>query len=115
MTYDARGLVELDGTVPRVSEIADGRAVFDAKDMTTRMINSELRWLLYEEGILDVTIHNPVARHSLAVGILTRCRITFEGSLGYFGLGVNDGPEVHVKGRVGWSVREKVSPTTAEV
>ena len=62
-TYDARGLVELDDTVPRISEIADGRATFDAKDLTTRKINSELRWLLYEEGILDVTILNPGARH----------------------------------------------------
>ncbi len=108
LTYDARGLVELDDTIPRISEIADGRATFDAKDLTTRKINSELRWLLYEEGILDVTILNPGARHSLAVGILTRCRITIEGSLGYFGLGVNDGPEVHVKGRVGWSVCENM-------
>ena len=108
MTYDARGLVELDGTVPRVSEIADGRATFDARELTTRQINNELRWLLYEEGIRDVTVLNPGARHSLAVGILTRCRITFEGSLGYFGCGLIDGPEIHVKGRVGWSACENM-------
>jgi len=108
MTYDARGLVELDGTVPRVSEISDGRAVLDAKDLTTRSINAELRWLLYEEGIRDVTVRNPGARHSLGVGLLVRCRITFEGSLGYFGLGIIDGPEVQVKGRVGWSACENM-------
>jgi glutamate synthase domain-containing protein 3 len=107
-TYDARGLVEIDGTVPRVSDIDGERAVFDAADLTTRKINLELRWLLYEEGVKDVTILNPKARHSLGVGILTRCRITFEGSLGYFGLGVIDGPEVHVKGRVGWSAAENM-------
>jgi glutamate synthase domain-containing protein 3 len=108
LTYDARGLVEPDETVPRISEIADGRATFDAKSLTTRTINSELRWLLYQEGIRDVTILNPGARHSLGVGILMRCKLTFDGSLGYFGLGIIDGPEVHVKGRVGWSACENM-------
>jgi methylamine---glutamate N-methyltransferase subunit B len=108
VTYDARGLVELDDTVPRVSEIHGDRAVFDARELTTRKINLELRWLLYEEGIRDVTVLNPGAKHSLGVGLLTRCRITFDGSLGYFGLGIIDGPEVYVKGRVGWSACENM-------
>src|SRR5882724_1093540 len=108
ITYDARGLVEPDDTVPRVSELDGDRAVFDAKRLTTRQINLELRWLLYEEGMKDVTVLNPGAKHSLGVGILTRCKITFDGSLGYFGLGVIDGPEIHVKGRVGWSACENM-------
>ena len=33
-----------------------------------------------------MTVQNPGAKHSLGVGILQRCKITFEGSLGYFGL-----------------------------
>ena len=44
--------------------------MFDAQELTTRQINLELRWLLYEEGIRDVTVLNPGARHSLGVGIL---------------------------------------------
>ncbi|UGS34214.1 GltB/FmdC/FwdC-like GXGXG domain-containing protein [Capillimicrobium parvum] len=103
ITYDARGLVEPDVTVPRVSEIEDGRATFDATELTTRQINAELRWLLYDQGLEDVTILNPRSRHSIATGILTRCRITIDGSLGYFGATMLDGPEVHIKGRVGWS------------
>jgi methylamine---glutamate N-methyltransferase subunit B len=108
ITYDARGLVEIDGTPPGVATIEDGRATFDARDLTTRKINAELRRLVYEEGLEDVTISNPGAKHSLGVGILTRCRITFEGSLGYFGCGLIDGPEIHVKGRVGWSSCENM-------
>ena len=77
VTYDARGLVEPDDTVPMVSSIEGGRAVFDAKSLTTRQINLELRWLLYERGVTDVTVLNPGAKHSIGVGILTRCRITF--------------------------------------
>ena len=106
--FDARGLVELDETVPRVAEISGRTASFDAHELTTRQINLELRRLVYEEGVNDVTVRNPGARHSLGVGILARCRITFEGSLGYFGCGMIDGPEVHIKGRVGWSACENM-------
>jgi methylamine---glutamate N-methyltransferase subunit B len=108
ITYDARGLVEIDGTPPGVAEIDGDSAQFDARDLTIRKINAELRRLVYEEGVTDVTIANPGAKHSLGVGILTRCRITFDGSLGYFGCGLIDGPEIHVKGRVGWSSCENM-------
>lgn len=108
VTYDARGLAEPHAEVPRISEIRDGRAAFDAAKLTTRQVNLELRWLIYEQGIRDVTVLNPGAKHSLGVGILQRCRLRFEGSLGYFGLGLIDGPEVVVTGRVGWSVCENM-------
>jgi glutamate synthase domain-containing protein 3 len=108
ITYDARGLAEPNAEAPRVAEIDGDRATFDAKDLSTRLINLELRRLLYEEGITDVTVQNPGAKHSLGVGILTRCRITFDGSLGYFGCGLIDGPEIHITGRVGWSSCENM-------
>jgi glutamate synthase domain-containing protein 3 len=108
ITYDARGLAEPHAEVPRISEIDGDKAVFDAKELSTRQVNLELRWLLYEQGVKDVTVLNPGAKHSLGVGILTRCRITFDGSLGYFGCGLIDGPEVLIKGRVGWSACENM-------
>jgi glutamate synthase domain-containing protein 3 len=114
-TYDDRGLVELDGSIPKIAEIEGDTARFDARDLSTRKINSELRWLLYEQGVKDVTVLNPSARHSLGVGILTRCRLTFDGSLGYFGLGLLDGGEVQVNGRVGWSVAENMMSGTVVI
>ena len=109
ITYDARGLAEPDAEAPRTAQIDDdGTASFDAADLSTRQINLELRRLIYEEGIREVTVRNPGAKHSIGVGILQRCRITFEGSLGYFGVGLIDGPEVHITGRVGWSVAENM-------
>ncbi|TMK68590.1 MAG: GXGXG motif-containing protein [Actinobacteria bacterium] len=108
ITYDARGLAEPTADVPKISEIDGTGARFDAKDLSTRQINLELRWLLYEQGITDVTVLNPGAKHSLGVGILTRCRITFDGSLGYFGCGLIDGPEIRINGRVGWSACENM-------
>ena len=112
ISYDARGLAEPVAQAPRVAIVEPGEnglvAVFDAAELTTRQINLELRRLVYDEGVAEVTIRNPGAKHSLAVGILARCRITIEGSLGYFGCGLIDGPEIHVKGRVGWSSCENM-------
>lgn len=107
-TYDARGLAEPVAAVPMVSEIEGDKASFDAAKLTTRQINLELRWLIYERGIRDVTVFNPGAKHSIGVGILQRCKIRFEGSLGYFGCGLIDGPEVHITGRVGWATCENM-------
>ena len=106
--YDARGLVEPDAVAPQTAKIEGDTAVFDARDLTTRTINLELRRLVYEEGVREVSVLNPGARHSLGVGLLARCRVTFDGSLGYFGCGLIDGPEVHITGRVGWSVAENM-------
>jgi glutamate synthase domain-containing protein 3 len=108
IVYDARGLAEPTADVPKTAVLDGDSASFDAKDLSTRQINLELRWLLYEQGVKDVTVLNPGAKHSLGVGILRRCRITFDGSLGYFGCGLIDGPEIHVKGRVGWSACENM-------
>jgi glutamate synthase domain-containing protein 3 len=113
--YDARGLVEVDSSVPDVAEVDGDRAVFDAEGMTTRKVNLVLRKLLYEDGVRDVTVRNPGGLHSLGTGILTRCRIRFEGSLGYFASGMTDGPEVEITGRVGWSAFENMMSGVAVV
>ncbi len=106
--FDPRGLVELDERVPGTAEIDGDKATFDARELTTRQINLELRRLVYDLGVHEVTVKNPGAKHSLGVGILARCKITFEGSIGYFACGLIDGPEVHITGRVGWSACENM-------
>ena len=111
--YDARGLVEPDAEPPRTSEIADGRAVFDATGCTTRTINLEIRWLLNEKAVNDITVRNPGAKHSIGVAILERCKIRFEGSLGYFGVGLIDGPEIVITGR-GSSAARRTQPPGAK-
>ncbi len=106
--FDPRGLVELDERVPGTATVDGSKATFDARELTTSQINLELRRLIYAEAVREVTVHNPGAKHSLGVGILARCKITFEGSLGYFACGLIDGPEVHIAGRVGWSACENM-------
>jgi methylamine---glutamate N-methyltransferase subunit B len=105
---DIRGLAEPDAEAPKVARIDGETATFDAADLSPRLVNLELRRLIYGEGIEEVTVENPGAKHSLAVGLLARCRITINGSLGYFGATLGDGPEIHITGRVGWSVAENM-------
>ena len=80
ITYDARGLAEPNAEAPRIGE-GEGR---QGDLRRARPLHApdqlELRRLLYEEGITDVTVQNP-GKHSIGVGILTRCKITFDGSL----------------------------------
>ncbi len=108
VSYDARGLVEPHAEMPDNIEVDGDRARFDAADLTIRQINMALRKLIYNDGIVDVTVLNPASKHSLAVGILKRCRIHFEGSPGWFACGLIDGPEVTINGRVGWSLCENM-------
>jgi glutamate synthase domain-containing protein 3 len=108
VTYDARGLAEPVAEPPMTAVIDGDQAELDAAELSTRQINLELRRLVYELDVAHVTVRNPGAKHSLGVGILARCRLRFDGSLGYYGLGLIDGPEIEVTGRVGWSVCENM-------
>jgi len=86
----------------------------DALEMTPREINSEIRALM-EKGIGNITVDNPMSRHGVGVGILNRVNLTFSDSLGYFGCGLIDGPNVHIKGRVGWSCAENMMAGTVVI
>jgi glutamate synthase domain-containing protein 3 len=87
------------------------RAEFDAASMDPRQINLKLRELM-SQGYGTIVMKNPGAKHSLAVGILNRLNLHIEGSLGYFGCGLIDGPNIRIKGRVGWSCAENMMSGT---
>jgi glutamate synthase domain-containing protein 3 len=67
------------------------------------------------KGVGTIAVKNPGAKHSLGVGILSRLNLHFEGSLGYFGCGLLDGPNVTVAGRVGWSCAENMMAGTVVI
>ena len=75
------------------------RTEIDADDGTTTEINTRIRNLM-DEGYGSIVIKNPRGKHGLGVGILSRLNLIFEGSLGYFAVGLNDGPNVRINGRV---------------
>jgi glutamate synthase domain-containing protein 3 len=86
----------------------------DAASMCTREINLKIRELM-QQGYGSIAVRNPGAKHSLGVCILNRLNLTFDGSLGYFGCGLNDGPNVRINGRVGWSCAENMMAGTVVV
>lgn len=92
----------------------DKRGELDAADLEPLAVNLKIRELM-GEGCGTIVVHNPGAKHSLGVGILNRLRLHFEGSLGYFGCGLIDGPNVRIKGRVGWSCAENMLAGTVVI
>jgi len=102
-------------TYPQAFEVDfKKRAQFDAGPLSTGEINLKLRELM-SQGYGSIVMKNPGAKHSLAVGILNRLNLTIEGSLGYFGCGLIDGPNIHIKGRVGWSCAENMLAGTVVI
>lgn len=89
----------------------DKKAEFDAQDMEGNAINLKIRELM-KEGYGHIVVKNPRAKHSVGVGLLNRLKLDFEGSLGYFGCGLIDGPNVRISGRVGWSCAENMMAGT---
>lgn len=90
------------------------RTELDVDDMTSTEANAKIRALM-REGYGTIVVKNPRGKHSLGVGILTRLRLIFDGSLGYFGVGLIDGPNVTINGRVGWSCGENMMAGTIVV
>jgi glutamate synthase domain-containing protein 3 len=90
------------------------RAVIDAQELDSSAVNARIRELM-KQGYGTIVIRNPGAKHSLGVGILNRLQLYFEGSLGYFGCGLIDGPNIRVAGRVGWSCAENMMAGTVVV
>jgi methylamine---glutamate N-methyltransferase subunit B len=87
------------------------RAEVDASNMPQKEINLRIRELM-ADGYGTIVLKNPGAKHSIAVGILNRLNLIIDGSLGYFGCGLIDGPNVRIAGRVGWSCAENMMSGT---
>jgi len=87
------------------------RAEIDADNLTSTEVNTKIRDLM-TGGYGTIVVKNPRGKHSLGVGILSRLNLIFEGSLGYFAIGLIDGPNVRINGRVGWSCGENMMAGT---
>ncbi len=87
------------------------RGEIDASNMDAKAVNQRIREMM-SEGYGTIVLKNPAAKHSMAVGILNRLNLIIDGSLGYFGVGLIDGPNVRIAGRVGWSCGENMMSGT---
>ena len=86
----------------------------DATDLDSTQVNIQIRELM-SQGCGRITLKNPGAQHSIAVGILNRLRLDIQGSLGYFGCGLVDGPNITISGRVGWACAENMMAGTVVI
>ncbi len=102
-------------TQPFTYDVDFGRETeFDAQEMASGEVNSKIKDLM-KDGYGSITVRNPGAKHSVAVGILNRLNLVLDGSLGYFGCGLIDGPNIRITGRVGWSCAENMMAGTVVV
>lgn len=90
------------------------RTEIDTDNMTTTEVNRKIRELM-REGYGTIVLQNPRGKHSLGVGILSRLNLIIEGSGGYFAVGLIDGPNVRINGRVGWSCGENMLSGTVVI
>src|SRR6056297_505084 len=87
------------------------RTEIDCDGKTVTEVNSNIRELMHE-GYGTIVLQNPRGMHSLGVGILSKLNLIIEGSTGYFAVGLIDGPNVRISGRVGWSCGENMMSGT---
>ena len=90
------------------------RTDLDTDELTSTEVNSKIRDLM-AEGYGTIVLKNPRGKHSIGVGILSRLNLIIDGSTGYFGVGLIDGPNVRITGRVGWSCAENMMSGTVIV
>ena len=78
--------------------------VIDCEGRSIRDINREIREALGDAAAIVVT--NPGANHNLGVALLRPGRVDFQGSVGYYCGGMNDGATVEIRGSAGWGLAE---------
>jgi glutamate synthase domain-containing protein 3 len=100
--------------LPKTEREAKAPTAIDAEGKSTREINSLIREAI-AEGSDYIRVLNPGSQHSLGVAILKPVTMVFEGSVGYFGVGLIDHPLIQIKGRAGWSLAENMMSGTVVV
>lgn len=76
----------------------------DAAAGSIREVNRRIRAALRPDARL--VVRNPGAQHNLGVALLAAGHVRFEGSVGYYCGGMNDGATVEIAGSAGWGLAE---------
>jgi len=88
-----------------MAQVLAGTAVLDAEGLSTREINVAIARLL-QDGTTNIEVANPVGQHCLAVALKTPARLHFQGSVGWYAAGMNDGAHIVIGGNCGWGLAE---------
>jgi glutamate synthase domain-containing protein 3 len=86
----------------------------DCSRHTTREINQAIKRAA-ADGVPEIHLANPTARHSLAVAVMHPIEIVFDGPVGWFCGGMCDGPHITINGNCGWSLAENLMSGQVEV
>ncbi len=85
----------------------------DAASLTLRQVNVGIRGALAQGR--EVLVSNTGARHNLGVALIQPGRVAFDGSVGYYCGGMNDGATIRITGSAGWGVAEGMLSGTVVV
>lgn len=86
----------------------------DCSAHTTREINQAIKRAA-ADGVPEIRLTNPGARHCLAVAVMSPIHIIFDGPVGWYCGGMGDGARITVNGSCGWSVGENLMSGTIDV
>jgi glutamate synthase domain-containing protein 3 len=105
---NARSPERLNARTPeRLNARSEATMEIDCSGKETREINRQIKaWSAVDEA--EIVLRNPAARHNLAVGLLQPCRMRIDGSVGYYCVGLSDGPDVEIRGSAGWGLAENL-------
>ena len=83
------------------------RVEINAGDRPVKEINQDIRSQVQAGN--PILVSNTMSRHNLGVGLPASADILFEGSVGYYCGGLNDGARIHVTRDCGWGVGEAMA------
>jgi len=83
------------------------RIELQAADRPIREVNDEIRAALADGR--EVLVRDARSRHNLGVGLPSASRVRFEGSVGYYCGGLNDGAMIEIERNAGWGVGEAMA------
>ena len=78
-----------------------------AADRPIREVNEEIRAAVATGR--KVVVRDARSRHNLGVGLPAAARVRFEGSVGYYCGGLNDGSRIEIERNAGWGVGEAMA------
>lgn len=83
------------------------RVEIEAGDRPLREVNAEVRRIV--ESGEKVVVRRPLSRHNLGVALPAGADVLFDGSVGYYCGGLNDGATLTVTRNAGWGTGEAMA------
>lgn len=87
--------------------VVHDRFEVEAGDRPVRRVNQDIRDAVAAGH--GVVVRNPLSRHNLGVALPAGADVVFDGSVGYYCGGLNDGATITVTRNAGWGIGEAMA------